>query len=96
MGNYLLTPRAEEDLKEIWYYTEDRYGEEQAEKYVSAFHHMFTRVRSSKKLFPGSSRPLKVVLVGKHYAFFQELDDTAFIYAVLHGASFDLIMEFLQ
>ena len=34
MSGYVLTPRARADLKAIWTYTADRWGIEQADRYV--------------------------------------------------------------
>jgi len=34
MGRYVLSPRAQSDLEEIWNYTERRWGTDQAEAYT--------------------------------------------------------------
>ena len=34
MSQYVLSPRAQADLDDIWDYTEDRWGRGQAERYV--------------------------------------------------------------
>ena len=34
MGQYRLSPRAQADLENIWDYTEERWGQSQAESYV--------------------------------------------------------------
>lgn len=37
MGNYKLSPQAEEDLYHIWLYGVHRFGEAQVDKYYFAF-----------------------------------------------------------
>ena len=34
MTSYVLSPRAREDLSEIWSYTADRWGDDQADRYI--------------------------------------------------------------
>ncbi|MFV2057360.1 MAG: type II toxin-antitoxin system RelE/ParE family toxin [Thiohalomonadales bacterium] len=39
--NYYLTPESEEDLREIWNYSMEEWGEEQADKYLAEIYERF-------------------------------------------------------
>ena len=44
MANYILSKKAQEDLRKIWYYTVDTWSEEQADIY---FHSLIQSLDSS-------------------------------------------------
>lgn len=41
MAHFNLTPRAKEDLRSIWHYTRETWGEAQADRYVTALYERF-------------------------------------------------------
>jgi toxin ParE1/3/4 len=52
MGNYRLTPDAEEDLWRIYHWGFCKYGEAQADEYYSAFFDRFERLAEQPLLYP--------------------------------------------
>ena len=49
-GRFILTPRAKADLDEIWDYTADRWGFDQAETYTRQLWHDITTIADSPSL----------------------------------------------
>jgi toxin ParE1/3/4 len=91
-GKFELTPRAERDLKDIWLYTADTWGDEQADNYVLLLQKRFKSLATSP--FMGPARPdvgdgCRYLPEGKHLIFYRVDDDTVVILAVLH-ASMDI------
>ncbi|MEE8423990.1 MAG: type II toxin-antitoxin system RelE/ParE family toxin [Thermodesulfobacteriota bacterium] len=89
---YELTPRAERDLKDIWLYTTEAWGDEQADKYVALLEKRFDVLVTSP--FMGSSRPdigqgYRCLPEGKHIIFYRIKDDVVEILGVPH-ASMDI------
>jgi len=71
---YNLTVQAEEDIKEIWHYSVDRWGEELAEKYSEQLEHRFEWLVENTHL--GKERDevkegYKSYFQGKHTIFYR-------------------------
>lgn len=60
MSRYVLSPAAHADLEQIWDYTCDRWGDDQAEKYVREIQRAIERVVDN----PGIGRPCDEVRPG--------------------------------
>lgn len=72
MKRWHLTPAARTDMTGIWDYTEDRWGEAQAERYVRQIEHDLTAAANGSRLI----RPLDNVWrikSGHHVCIFQKL-----------------------
>lgn len=85
---YELTPRAERDLKDIWLYTTETWGDEQADKYVVLLEKRFDVLVTSP--FMGSARPdigrgYRCLSEGKHIIFYRIKDDVVEILGVPHA-----------
>lgn len=86
--SYELTPRAERDLKDIWLYTAQAWGDEQADNYVALLDKQFAILAASP--YTGAARPdiekeCRFFPVGKHLIFYRiEDNDLVVILAVPH------------
>jgi toxin ParE1/3/4 len=83
----LFTPAAEVDLSDIWKYTVDTWGENQAEEYIQKLS------LACSKLSDGLSQEIPVdyvrsgyrkVLVGRHAIFFKRNENEITIIRILH------------
>lgn len=83
---YKLTPRARKDLKEIWNYTIDKWGEKQAKTYLNDIFECFDEITNEnliyKRLLIGNKN-FKLVRCGHHCIFFT-VDIEPTIAAILH------------
>lgn len=85
-GAYLLSPRAEADLEEIWHYTTERWSIEQAESYTNDIFDTFERLSDGLTV----GRPVSVrdgyfrALTGRHAVYFVMRSDTVVVIRVLH------------
>jgi len=52
MGTYRLTKDAQDDLRRIWLWGLQEYGEEQADKYFMAFFERFEQISEQPYLYP--------------------------------------------
>lgn len=89
---YKLTPRAERDLKDIWLYTAETWGDEQAETYVALLEKRFEVLANSP--YMGAARPdieqvCRYLPEGKHLIFYRVEKNTVIILAIPH-ASMDI------
>ena len=89
MPGFILTNKAIDDLKEIGRYTQDHWGRDQRNKYLtmldSCFHHLAANPLKGKdcSYIRHGYRKLNV---GAHVVFFrQQSDDTIEIVRILHG-----------
>lgn len=92
-NDYKLTPAAKNDLKEIWQYTIETWGEQQAETYVLQLEKKFRELVNSP--FLGRSRPdihkdYRSLLEGKHLIFYRVTQDIIEIIGIPH-ASMDVL-----
>ena len=89
MASFRLLRRARADLLDIANFTADRWGDQQAERYVTQLYGAFHRIAG----FPELRRPYHDLppyfraLEGKHAVFYRVADDgEVVIVRVLHGA----------
>jgi toxin ParE1/3/4 len=87
MTAYVLSPRAQADVDEIWNYTAERWGDDQAERYARAIMQAIETIardpskgRSSDRIRPGYRR----FSVGSHVLFFRVVADEIDVVRVLH------------
>ena len=88
MTRYRLTPKAQDDLSEIWDRTNEKWGREQAERYlrdiqraVERFAQSPSLARRSDDIRPGYRR----FRVGAHVVFFRQGEEAIEIVRILHG-----------
>lgn len=84
MTHFTLSPEAEHDLAEIWLYTAENWGPNQADRYVEGIRDVLSRADPASPLV----RPvddLWRIKAGHHLCIFQrEGDNTIFVVRVLH------------
>jgi len=86
---YELSPEADQDLEEIFDYTERAFGFNQAVEYLSGFDGVFTKLVNNPEL--GKEREeiregLRSLLKEKHVVFYRILDNRIRIVRILHGS----------
>lgn len=95
MTSYRFYPAADQRQDEIWDYTLDQWGEQQAEKYITDLHNHINKLANNRLLW--RELPSKLLIPqdlsstvyfshsGKHYIFFRELPDGVIgIMTILH------------
>ena len=86
MLRILYSPRAENDLEDIWLFTARRWSADQAETYTSELIDTVGQLASGKR----SGRPVSVkegmlkCLSGRHVIFFRKTDDELVVVRILH------------
>ncbi|MGL4178689.1 MAG: type II toxin-antitoxin system RelE/ParE family toxin [Dermatophilaceae bacterium] len=87
MKLYRLTPAAQQDLSEIWDYTQQRWDAAQAETYLSEIDVAIRRIaadpvrgRSCDEIRPGYRR----YAIGSHLVFYRETPDSIDVIRILH------------
>ena len=87
MTGHVVSPRARADLNDIWDYTADHWGLDQAERYF----HVLRQAIEAIARNPGRGRPCDEVrpgyrryAVGSHMIFFRIVGDHIDIVRVLH------------
>ncbi|WP_226584427.1 type II toxin-antitoxin system RelE/ParE family toxin [Acuticoccus sediminis] len=86
MTPYRFTSSAHEDLVDIWLYTQETWGEAQADLYQDALHRCCERIASGEvkaRSLPGLER-VRLHRCQHHVLFFVEQDQAVVIVAVLH------------
>lgn len=85
----LISKRAEEDLREIWWWSFEQFGEAQADRYLDQLEVELRQCGSH----PGSGRRRDCVhsgcrskVIHKHVAFYTVTDSDVVIQRVLHGS----------
>lgn len=96
MAQFNITPRAKEDLRGIWCYTFEVWGEAQADQYVSALYDRFGWLAQQPQI--GKHRPdicegYYCFLHQKHLVFYLRYERHIDIIGVLHQ-SMDIIEYF--
>lgn len=79
--------RAKADIRDIWDYTVDNWGQGQAEIYLSLIDAALDSIASEPKLgrpLTGVRRSYRKHLVGSHVVFYRIKGRTTFIVRVLH------------
>ena len=89
MATYDLTPKAAEDLLNIWTYTVDTWSEEQADRYyhrlVNSFQNISRHPDSRGKTYDSIYEGLRGLHVGRHVVFFvKQQSGTVLIVRILH------------
>jgi toxin ParE1/3/4 len=87
-SRYLLSPAAQADLEQIWDYTHDRWGVDQAEEYLSELQHAIERAvanprigRTCDEIRPGYRK----LAAGSHMLFYRvTAEDVIDVVRVLH------------
>jgi toxin ParE1/3/4 len=85
--NYFLSTDAEEDIQDIYIFTEEKWGEEQAREYVFGLYEAFDLIGDNPRI--GRLRrelgaDVRSLPHASHVVFFMELQGEAAIVRVLH------------
>ena len=87
--DYSVSRAAEQDLKDIYVYSYQMFGEDQAERYTRDLHARFALIAE----FPGIGLPTrlgKIVCLkfptGSHVIYYRRIDDGILIGRILHAA----------
>jgi toxin ParE1/3/4 len=87
MSSYVLSPLARKDLREIWSYTAERWGIEQADRYIRGLHRAIETVADD----PDRARRCDHIRAGyrkysagAHMLFFRVIADEIEVIRVLH------------
>ena len=89
MKHFLLSSDADADLQDIYDYTEDMWGEAQAEKYIGDLYRVFDLLSGNPSL--GRQRPelaadIRSFASGAHVIFYMTWQNETAIVRVLHGS----------
>jgi toxin ParE1/3/4 len=87
MAEYRLTPAAERDLEDIWTYTVQNWGVEQADLYADSLTAAFAELAQSPKLAPSCDhiRPgYRRRSVERHMIYFRITDYGVAVVRILH------------
>jgi toxin ParE1/3/4 len=83
----IILPVARQELLDIWDYSFENWGQDQADRYLASIDAMFARIVSGS----APSRPadevragLRKVQVARHVVFFRESADAVEVVRVLH------------
>jgi toxin ParE1/3/4 len=96
-NDYKLTLAAKNDIKDIWQYTVEKWGEQQAEKYIDQLEKKFKDLVKTPNL--GRARPdirngYRSLPEGKHIIFYRVADHLIEIIGIPH-ANMDIETHFL-
>jgi len=88
MSSYSLSPEAKKDLLDIHAYTQNKWGRQQAQKYIDALEKRCDELAKSPHL--GRGRPeikpgYRSIADGKHVIFYRVGDSGIEILRILHG-----------
>ena len=86
-GRFVLTPRAQTDLDEIWDYTVDRWGFDQAETHTRRLWKDIAAVAdhpSRGRECPEVRRGYRMYPSGSHVLFYRETSDGIDVVRILH------------
>ena len=88
MSRYLLSPAAQADLEQIWDYTHDRWGVDQAEEYLRELQHAIDRAAANPRIGHACNeiRPgYRKLAAGSHTLFYRvTADDLIDVVRILH------------
>jgi toxin ParE1/3/4 len=88
MSRYVLSPRAQADLSDIWDYTAERWGVDQAEAYIRLIQHAIeTVVDDPRKGRPCDEARLgyRKYPVGSHMIMYRDQGTAVDIVRILHS-----------
>ena len=87
MKRLLLSAETRQDLADIWLYSFETWGEDQANRYSAALHALFGRMvagsvasRAAESTRPG----LRKLPIGRHVVFFRDSAEAVEVVRVLH------------
>lgn len=88
MKNYILTRKAEEDIREIWNYTAEEWDKEQAENYLSGLEDKIIRASETPEAIARDRTEIEdgymSFLYESHVVFFKRKLDQIEVIRVLH------------
>ena len=89
---YKLFPTAKAHLVQIWTYTEETWGEEQADTYINGLYSLFASLHENRYLWREVSQAkfedVYACVYKKHFIFFRQLSgDKIGIIGILHQSS---------
>ncbi|NTF31444.1 type II toxin-antitoxin system RelE/ParE family toxin [Rhizobium skierniewicense] len=87
MKTYLLTPKAQVDLEQIWDYTEQNWGVLQAEIYVQFIRRTIEGLTDGSIISKSATHvreDYRKTLAGSHVIFFKENSETISVVRILH------------
>ena len=93
--DYRLTKSAERDLSEVWIYTYEAWGDEQADRYVSGLKDSLMKIGENPalgKLVNEIGAGLRMFRCQHHYMFYLLQDQTVIVLGILHE-KMDLIQR---
>lgn len=85
--SYYFTKSSRKDLKDIWHYTDKKWGEAQADKYLKGISTVCQEISKHPtigRLLYGISTDIRVYRYHKHYIFYLDSKKSVRIIAVLH------------
>ena len=88
MSGYVLSPRVQRDIEDIWNYSVERWNVEQAEKYIRQIHTAIEDVANEPQIARSCDhirRGYWRYPAGSHVLFFRLIDDGIDIIRVLHS-----------
>ena len=87
MGDYRLAPAAERDLENIWRYTRDQWGADQADRYADLLISAFESLARSPDTAPACDhiRPgYRRHMAGRHVIYIRLSDEGIVVVRILH------------
>ena len=104
MSNYRLTREAAEKLEEIWLYTAEKWGPEQADTYLDKLDSGLNKIAdggaaacSCKRFSPNVPDNVFYYLVESHFVIYQNANSEVIdILTVIHAVSSEQLSEFLS
>lgn len=87
MSSFVLSPLARADLEAIWNYSTDRWGVDQAERYLRIIEDACRQLATKPGVVRDDIRPgYRRVRAGSHLIFYRDVDGIADIARILHGS----------
>ena len=88
MAQYILTRRAAFELREIYNYSVDHWGDRRAKKYLADLYRAFQRIADTPEigaLRQARSAPFLMYGVEQHYVIYSKMDGGIAIATILHS-----------
>jgi len=95
MANYRLTETAKEDLRRIYYYGMNQFGEAQADNYFDALFERFGQIAENPMLYPSVDyirAGYRRSVCGVDSIFYRIVDNTVEIICILGRQDIDRIL----
>lgn len=95
-NKYRLTPAAKEDIREIWFYSVDTWGEKRAEAYISHLESQFEKLADNPESGRDRSeinKAYRSMPSGKHVIFYMVNENSIDIIGIPHS-SMDVLQYF--